>query len=50
MTTIWTNRYRHPIDYLLLEDGFYCLLETGYKIILEQTGTADSLWTERQKN
>lgn len=45
--SIWTNKFKHPIDYLLLEDGFFCLLESGFQIVLEQTGNATSLWTNR---
>lgn len=45
MTTTWSNIFKHPIDFLLLESGFYLLLETGDKIVLEQTGMSTSLWT-----
>lgn len=50
MATIWTSQFKHPIDYLLKEDGFFLLLETGDKIVLEQTGNANSLWTQQIKN
>lgn len=43
--TTWTNDFKHPISYLLKEDGFYLLLESGFKIVLEQTGQDTNLWT-----
>lgn len=48
--SIWTNKFKHPIDYLLLESLSFCLLETGSKIILEQTGASEVMWTNRDKN
>lgn len=43
--TKWTEQFKHPISDLLKEDGFYLLLETGDKFVLEQTGTDSNLWT-----
>lgn len=45
MTTTWINEERHPITYLLMEDGSYLLLETGDKIMLDQTGVDATSWT-----
>lgn len=45
--SVFEEAFKHPIDYLLLESGDLCLLETGDNIVLEQTGHDDSLWTER---
>lgn len=50
MATIWTNEFKHPIDFLLLENADFLLLENGDYIILEQTGNATSLWTNQSKN
>lgn len=50
MTTTWTQELKNPVDFLLLEDGFFMLLETGDDIILEQTGASTNLWTEQTKN
>lgn len=45
--TTWTNDFKHPIDYLLKEDGFKLLLEDGGSMVLEQTGSSSSLWTNQ---
>lgn len=37
-------------SFLLQESGFYILLETGDKIILEQSSTSSSVWTKETKN
>lgn len=50
MTATYENEFKHPISFLLLENGDYILLETGDKIILEQTGTDNSIWTPETKN
>ena len=47
MTTTWTNLTKNLADaFLLKEDGSYLLLETGDKIILEQSGS----WSNQTKN
>lgn len=47
MTTTWTNLTKHlALAFLLKEDGFFLLLETGDKIILEQSNA----WTNQTKN
>lgn len=43
--TTWTGQFKHPISYLLKEDGSYLLLETGFKIVLEQTGVENNAWS-----
>jgi hypothetical protein len=48
--TTWTNTFKHPIDYLLIESSSFLLLETGDKIMLEQTGNSTSLWSQSSKN
>lgn len=48
--TTWTPEFKHPISYLLLEDGSYLLLETSDKIVLEQTGKEEGLWVETTKH
>lgn len=48
--TTWTEQFKHPIDYKLLESLSYLYLETGSKIVLEQTGSSQSLWTNQTKN
>jgi hypothetical protein len=54
MTTIWTNKFKHPIDYLCQETGItdtdLLLFEDDSQIVLEQTGTQGVDWTERTKN
>jgi len=52
MATIWTQRLKNPISFLLLEQGDYLLLEQGTAdmLILEQTGQDNSAWTQRVKN
>lgn len=52
MTTIWTNKFKHPIDFLTQETSIDDLLlfEDGSQIVLEQTGQDNSAWTERVKN
>jgi hypothetical protein len=46
----WTNQLKNPIDFLLLEDNDFLLLESDFQIILEQTGTSTALWTNQIKN
>lgn len=48
----WINEFKHPIDYLAQETSVddILLMETGDLIVLEQSGSAESLWTERTKN
>ena len=48
----WTQEFKHPIDYLLLEEGDYLLLEEGTtdRLVLEDTGSATSLWSTQTKN
>lgn len=47
----WTQEFKHPIDYLLLESADHILQEDGSSLlILEQTGSSDSLWTLQTKN
>lgn len=42
----WTNLNKNMFNYfLLMEDGFYLLQETGFKIILNQYG-----WDDQTKN
>ena len=48
--TVWTTQFKNPISYLLQEDDFYLLLETGDKIVLEQTGQDTNLWTNQTLN
>ncbi len=43
--TIWDFEFKHPISYLLKEDSGLLLLETGFKIVLEQTGVDTNAWT-----
>lgn len=50
MTTTWENELKHPIDYLLLEEGGYLLLEEGGQVILEETGRGSTTWTNETKN
>ncbi len=54
MTTIWDNKFKHPIDYLCQETGItdtdLLLFEDDSQIVLEQTGQDSSAWTERTKN
>jgi hypothetical protein len=52
MTTTWTQELKHPIDYLAQESSTSDLLltESGDQIILDQTGTSDSLWSNQTKN
>ena len=50
MTTTRTEQFKHPIDYLLLEDGSFIMKENGDKLVLEQTGTFTNLWVEQTKN
>lgn len=45
--TVWTEQFKHPVSFLEKEDGGYLLLETGDKIVLEQTGTDPNLWTNQ---
>ncbi len=44
--TTWTNRIKKAVSFLLKEDTYYLLLETGGKIILSR-GTD---FTNRSKN
>lgn len=46
----WTGQFKHPINYLLLEEGDYLLLEEGGRLVLEETGADTSLWTTPTKN
>lgn len=48
----WINGFKHPIDYLTLETSTsdILLMENGDYIVLEQSGDADSLWSNRAKN
>lgn len=50
--TTWTNSFKHPIEYLTLESALtdFLLQENSDQIVLEQTGTATSLWTNSTKN
>jgi len=48
--TTWTPEYKHPIDYLLAEEGDYILAEEGGFIVLEDTGTSSALWTLQTKS
>lgn len=50
--SIWTQEFKHPIDYLTQETDItdILLMENGDEIVLEQTGNADSLWTTPTKN
>lgn len=50
MSTDWENQFKHPIDYLLLESLDFILQESGYKLVLDQTGSSISLWTTQTKN
>lgn len=53
----WKNEFKNPVDFLLLEDGEFLLLEqdtdgataTDY-IALNQTGNTTSLWNNTAKN
>lgn len=46
----WSDAIKHAISnyFLLKEDGFYLLLETGDKIILEDSGGAG--WSNASKS
>ena len=46
----WTEEFKNPISYLLLEDGTFLLLENADQIILEQTGRDTSAWSFETKN
>ena len=46
----WINTFKHPIDYLLLENSDNILLETGDNIVLDQTGNSTALWSQTAKN
>lgn len=48
--TTWTNEFKNPITYLLLENGSYILLEDSSKIILDQTGRDATVWTNETKS
>ena len=52
MATLWTQEYKHPIDYLTQESSTddILLMENEDLIVLEQTGNANSLWTFQTKN
>lgn len=42
----WANQIKNAaLNFLLQEDGFYILQETGDKLILDQSG-----WTNQTKN
>lgn len=45
--SIWDQRLKHPIDFIESEDASFLLLESGDKIILEQTGKDESAWINR---
>jgi len=44
ITTIWDQRE----DFLLKEDSFYLLLESGFRIILSGVGSVSTIWTDRE--
>lgn len=46
----WQNTFKHPIDYMLLEDASFILLESGDKIVLNQTGQSAGLWENLDKS
>ena len=46
-TSIWDSL---GTDLLLQEDGFFLLLESSDRIILEQSGSIGSSWTNLTKN
>ena len=49
--TTWTEEFKHPIDYLLLESGDMVLEEDNASyLVLDQTGSATSLWTLQNKS
>jgi hypothetical protein len=56
MTTVWTNLAKHmPEEFLLKEDGDFLLLETGDKIVLNQSGWDEQMkhpasWSDQTKN
>lgn len=50
MTTNWINEFKHPISYLLLEEGDYLLLEEGGYLVLEETGQETGQWSNQTKN
>lgn len=46
----WTDQFKHPIDYLLMETGDHLLQESNGFLILEQTGTTSSSITNVVKH
>lgn len=52
MTTVWTQEFKHPIDYMTQETSItdILLMENDDLIVLEQSGDYDSLWTNQTKN
>lgn len=46
----WENEFKHPITYLLTEAGFFLTLESGGKIVLNQTGKSNALWDNEDKS
>lgn len=53
----WENEFKNPVEYMIMEDGDFLLLEqdtdgateTDY-IVLNQTGQSASLWDNQIKN
>lgn len=50
MPSSWENQFKSPTSYLLTEDEFYLLLESGDKIVLNQTGESAGLWNNVAKS
>ncbi len=48
----WTSDFKHPIDYLTQESSTddILLMENDDLIVLEQTGSGESLWSLQNKN
>lgn len=46
-TSTWSDRTVITPSFLLKEDAFYLLLESGGKIILDSPFGPDSIWTDR---
>lgn len=45
--SIWQERFKDPISYLLMETLDFLLFEDGGFIVLEQTGTDNATWNTR---
>lgn len=48
--TIWQFQYKNPVSHLLQENSFSILQENGFRLVLEQTGSTVSLWTNQTEH